>query len=59
MFLNYNLLKPDGWLVMEHSKAHDFSHIRSFYQHRKYGKVNFTFLVNMTEENQEENVEEN
>ena len=44
---------------MEHSKAHDFSQHPQFYQHRKYGKVNFTFLVNMTEENQEENVEEN
>lgn len=45
-----NLLKPDGWLVMEHSKVHDFSQHPKFYQHRKYGKVNFSFLVNMSEE---------
>ncbi|MCQ2262900.1 MAG: RsmD family RNA methyltransferase [Bacteroidales bacterium] len=44
-----NLLKPDGWLIIEHSKVHDFSQHPNFYQHRKYGKLNFTFLVNMTE----------
>ena len=50
----HHLLKPDGWLVMEHSKAHDFSQHPQFYQHRKYGKVNFTFLVNMTDSSEEE-----
>lgn len=45
-----NLLKPDGWLIIEHSKVHDFSQHPNFYQHRKYGKLNFSFLVNMTEE---------
>lgn len=54
----HNLLKPDGWLVMEHSKIYDFSQHPKFYQHRKYGKVNFTFLVNMTEENSEEENED-
>lgn len=44
-----NLLKPDGWLVIEHSRSYDFSKHPNFYQHRKYGKLNFTFLVNMTE----------
>lgn len=43
------LLKPDGWLIIEHSKVHDFSQHPQFYQHRKYGKLNFSFLVNMTE----------
>ncbi|MCQ2271342.1 MAG: 16S rRNA (guanine(966)-N(2))-methyltransferase RsmD [Bacteroidales bacterium] len=46
---NNKLLKPDGWLIIEHSKDHDFSQHPQFYQHRKYGKVNFSFLVNMTE----------
>ena len=52
-----NLLKPDGWLIIEHSKMHDFSQHPNFYQHRNYGKLNFTFLVNMTEnsETQSEN----
>ncbi|MBO4644995.1 MAG: RsmD family RNA methyltransferase [Bacteroidales bacterium] len=44
------LLKPDGWLIIEHSKDHDFSQHPNFYQHRKYGKLNFSFLVNMTDE---------
>ncbi len=49
MVFSNNLLKPDGWLIIEHSKIHDFSSHEKFYQHRNYGKVNFTFLVNMTE----------
>jgi len=48
------LLNPDGWLVLEHSKEHDFSEHPNFFQHRVYGKLNFTFFVNMTEENEPE-----
>lgn len=48
------LLNPDGWLVLEHSKEHDFSDNPHFFQHRIYGKLNFSFLVNMTDENQAE-----
>lgn len=44
-----NLLKPDGWLVIEHGKAHDFSQHPKFFQHRNYGKLNFSFLVNFSE----------
>jgi len=51
---NNGLLNPDGWLVMEHSKYHDFSDHPKYYQHRNYGKVNFTFFVNMTEETETE-----
>jgi 16S rRNA G966 N2-methylase RsmD len=47
---NNQLLNPDGWLIMEHSREHDFSQHPKFYEHRKYGKLNFSFLVNMTEE---------
>lgn len=43
------LLKPDGWLILEHSKRHDFSKHANFYQHRKYGKVNFSFFANFSE----------
>jgi 16S rRNA (guanine(966)-N(2))-methyltransferase RsmD len=43
------LLNPDGWLVIEHSRDYDFSKHPKFYQHRKYGKLNFSFLVNMSE----------
>ena len=47
------LLLPDGWLIIEHSKGHDFSLHPNFYQHRKYGKLNFSFLVNMTSDETE------
>jgi 16S rRNA (guanine(966)-N(2))-methyltransferase RsmD len=40
------LLKSDGWLVLEHNRGYDFSQHPNFYEHRKYGKLNFTFLVN-------------
>ncbi len=37
-----NLLKTDGWLILEHSRDYDFSNSPGFLQHRKYGKVNFS-----------------
>jgi 16S rRNA (guanine(966)-N(2))-methyltransferase RsmD len=45
VFVN-QLLKPSGWLVFEHSRNHDFTQHPNFYEHRKYGKLNFSFLVN-------------
>ena len=50
MVFEKELLNPDGWLILEHSRNYDFKEYPKFYQHRKYGKLNFTFLVNMTEE---------
>ncbi len=43
------LLNPDGWLVIEHSADWDFAEHPNFYQHRKYGKLNFSVFVNFTE----------
>ena len=41
------LVKPGTIIVMEHSRANDFSHLPYFLQHRVYGKVNFTiFKIN-------------
>jgi len=37
-------LKPEGWLVIEHSSTHDFSKHPAFYTKRNYGKVNFSFF---------------
>ncbi len=39
-----NLLKPGGWLVVEHSRENDFSALPGFQQKRKYGKVNFSIF---------------
>lgn len=34
-------------VIVEHSKAHDFSHLPGFIDHRAYGSVNFSiFIVN-------------
>ena len=39
------LLQPDGFLVIEHSHAHQFDTLPHFFQHRSYGKVNFSFFA--------------
>jgi 16S rRNA (guanine(966)-N(2))-methyltransferase RsmD len=49
------LLKPNGWLVMEHSKTHNFSTHPNFYEHRSYGKLNFSFFVEGIEKNMTNN----
>ena len=38
------LLKPDGILVFEHGKEHDFSGDSHFVEHRSYGSVNFSIF---------------
>lgn len=39
-----NILAPDGIIIIEHSRAHDFSSMPGFIDHRTYGSVNFTIL---------------
>jgi 16S rRNA (guanine966-N2)-methyltransferase len=41
-----NLLNKEGWLIIEHSKRNSFESHPNFYQHRNYGKVNFSILIN-------------
>ncbi len=38
------LLIPKGWLIVEHEGKMDFSGLLYFYEHRKYGRVNFSFF---------------
>ncbi|MFK5857129.1 MAG: 16S rRNA (guanine(966)-N(2))-methyltransferase RsmD [Bacteroidota bacterium] len=38
------LLNSDGWLIVEHPREIDFSESLHFYEHRKYGRVNFSFF---------------
>lgn len=40
------LLAPEGILVIEHDKQLDFSNQEGFWDHRKYGKVNFSSFRN-------------
>ncbi len=41
-----NLLKPEGWLIVEHGERADLSKHPAFKEHRKYGNVNFSFFRN-------------
>jgi 16S rRNA (guanine(966)-N(2))-methyltransferase RsmD len=36
------LLKPQGWLILEHSKSKDLLGLAHFKEHRNYGSVNFS-----------------
>lgn len=38
-------LKPDGWLIVEHSAARDFSGHPHYRETRKYGSVHFSVFV--------------
>ncbi len=38
------ILKPDGWLVIEHPKTVDFSSLTGYTETRRYGKVHFSFF---------------
>jgi 16S rRNA (guanine966-N2)-methyltransferase len=39
-----NLVAENGFLIIEHSRDHDFTKHARFFEHRLYGKVNFTFF---------------
>lgn len=43
------MLTDGGIFILEHSKEHSFENHPCFWQHRKYGKVNFTFFKKITE----------
>ncbi|MCX7987623.1 MAG: 16S rRNA (guanine(966)-N(2))-methyltransferase RsmD [Bacteroidales bacterium] len=40
-----NLVKPNGMLIIEHSKNTDFQSHSNFWQHRRYGAVHFSFFL--------------
>ena len=44
-----NILTDDGIFILEHPQEHYFENHPHFWQHRKYGKVNFTFFANKLE----------
>ena len=44
MILNSATVKPGTLVIIEHSRANDFSALPQFLQHRVYGKVNFTLF---------------
>lgn len=40
-----NMLKDQGWLIIEHGIKTDLSSLSGFTEHRKYGNVNFSFFT--------------
>jgi len=44
MIFSHKLLKTNGWLILEHSGANDFSNHEHFIKLRKYGSVHFSFF---------------
>lgn len=42
--LEYDILKPDGILILEHSKRVDFTGHEHLLSHRHYGNVHFSFF---------------
>ncbi len=44
LIIEHKLLKPGGWLIIEHPENIDFSAQEFFKEHRHYGKVNFSFF---------------
>lgn len=47
LILGSSLVKPGTLVIIEHSRANDFTQLPHFMQHRVYGKVNFSiFQVN-------------
>ena len=41
-----NMIKEDGWLVLEHSNRFNFAEHKNFRELRKYGKVHFSIFEN-------------
>lgn len=50
LVLSSGLLAPQGLLVFEHGKTHDFSSHAGFVEHRSYGSVNFSLFRSPREE---------
>lgn len=44
LIFDQQLIKKDGWLILEHGPRKDFSQHPCFHQHRKYGHVNFSIF---------------
>lgn len=42
-----DLIKPEGLFVLEHPKHSSFTEHPNFFDHRKYGNVNFSFFKNL------------
>ncbi len=46
LIFQHQILNPNGIFILEHPKEFSFEDHPHFWQHRAYGKVNFTFFAN-------------
>lgn len=46
LIFEHKLLTEDGIFILEHPREYQFNEHPHFWQHRNYGKVNFTFFAN-------------
>ena len=44
LIMNSAMVKPGTLIIVEHSRANDFTSLPNFIQHRVYGKVNFSIF---------------
>lgn len=49
LILSRNLLRANGWFIMEHPKAFDFKDSPLYVETRRYGQVHFSFFHNALE----------
>jgi 16S rRNA (guanine(966)-N(2))-methyltransferase RsmD len=50
LVFEHQLLNEDGIFILEHPREYSFEEHPHFWQHRAYGKVNFTFFANKLED---------
>ena len=50
LIFNSNVLTEDGIFILEHPREFEFEDHPHFWQHRHYGKVNFTFFAQKLDE---------
>jgi 16S rRNA (guanine966-N2)-methyltransferase len=50
LVLQSNLVKENGWLIIEHGPTTKLTGLSSFFEQRKYGNVNFSFFAISKEE---------
>ena len=50
LVFEHQLLNDDGIFILEHPREYTFEEHPHFWQHRNYGKVNFTFFAMKLEE---------
>ncbi len=49
LIFDKDILKPDGWLILEHSGNYNFETHHKFYKERNYGNVHFSIFKRETE----------